>query len=164
MRRGPHQLALPLPPIPTSLTTMSCSNLRDAVPFQFLLGHVAGETISPWDHRKFPCAQANSMVAYPTDTEVRRSILPCGRLITLTIDRFDDDPRVHLPWMGKWIPGGQMEERPVGELSQHGRPLGVHDPSGGAVSNVGSCRVKRSSPLAVAKGLELNGNGFWHRY
>ena len=55
---------------------MSRSNLRDAAPFQFLLGCVSGETISPWDHRKFPCAQANSTVAYPTDTEVRQSILP----------------------------------------------------------------------------------------
>ena len=55
---------------------MSCSNLCDAAPFQFLLGRVAGETISPWDRRKFPCAWANGMVAYPMDTEVRRSILP----------------------------------------------------------------------------------------
>ena len=55
---------------------MSRSNLRDAVPFQFLSGHIARETISPWDRHKFPCAWADSMVAYPTDTEVRRSILP----------------------------------------------------------------------------------------
>ena len=55
---------------------MSRSNLRDAAPFQFLSGRVAGETISPWDRRKFPCARADSTVAYPTDTEVRRSILP----------------------------------------------------------------------------------------
>ena len=55
---------------------MSHSNLRDAVSFQFLSGRIAGETISPWDHRKFPCAQADSTIAYPTDTEVRRSILP----------------------------------------------------------------------------------------
>ena len=84
----------------------------------------------------------------------------CGRLITLTIDRFDDDPRVHLPWLGEWFPGGQMEERSIGELPQHGRPLGFYDPGRGTVSNVGSGRVKRSSPLAAAKGLELNGNGF----
>ena len=51
-----------------------------------------------------------------------------------------------------------MEERSVGELPQHGRPLGVYDLSRGTVSDVGSSRVKRSSPLAVAKGLELNGN------
>ena len=57
-----------------------------------------------------------------------------------------------------------MEERPVGELPQHGRPLGVHDPGGGTVSYVGSGRVERSSPLAAAKGLELNGNGSWYRY
>ena len=49
---------------------MSCSNLCDAAPFQFLLGHVARETVTPWDRRKFPCARANSTVAYPTDTEV----------------------------------------------------------------------------------------------
>ena len=55
---------------------MSRSNLCDAAPFQFLLGRVAGETISPWDRRRFPCAQADSTVAYPTDNEVRRSILP----------------------------------------------------------------------------------------
>ena len=55
---------------------MSRSNLRDATPFQFLSGRVAGQSISPWDHRKFPCARADSTVAYPTDTEVRRSILP----------------------------------------------------------------------------------------
>ena len=53
-----------------------------------------------------------------------------------------------------------MEERSIGELPQHGRPLGVHDPSGGTVLDVGSGRVKRSSPLAAAKGLELDGNGF----
>ena len=35
----------------------------------------AGQSISLWDRRKFPCARADSMVAYPTDTEVRRSIL-----------------------------------------------------------------------------------------
>ena len=51
-----------------------------------------------------------------------------------------------------------MEERSVGELPQHGCPLGVHDPSRGTVSNVGSSRVKRSCPLVVAKGLELDGN------
>ena len=50
---------------------MSHSNLRDAAPFQFLSGHIARETISPWDRRKFPCARADSTVAYPTDTEVR---------------------------------------------------------------------------------------------
>ena len=57
-----------------------------------------------------------------------------------------------------------MEERSVSKLPQHGRPLGVHDPSGGTVSNVGSGRVKRSSPLVAAKGLELDGNGWWHLY
>ena len=57
---------------------MSRSNLRDASPFQFLSGRVAGQLISPWDRRKFPCARADSTVAYPTDTEVRRSILPLG--------------------------------------------------------------------------------------
>ena len=55
---------------------MSRSTLCDAAPFQFLLGRIAGKTISPWDRRKFPCARANSTVAYPMDTEVRRSILP----------------------------------------------------------------------------------------
>ena len=53
-----------------------------------------------------------------------------------------------------------MEKQPVGKLSQHGRPLGVHDPSGGTVSDVGSSQTKRSSSLAVAKGLELDGNSF----
>ena len=73
MRRSPHQLALPLLPTTYQLTntpTMSCSNLCDAAPFQFLSGRVAGETITPWDCRKFPCARADSMVAYPMDTEV----------------------------------------------------------------------------------------------
>ena len=77
--RSPHQLALPLLPTTYQLTihlTMSRSNLRDAAPFQFLSGHIAGETITPWDRGKFPCAWADSMVAYPTDTEVCRSILP----------------------------------------------------------------------------------------
>ena len=54
----------------TNTPTMSYSNLCDAMPFQFLSGRVAGETITPWDCRKFPCARANSIVAYPTDTEV----------------------------------------------------------------------------------------------
>ena len=53
-----------------------------------------------------------------------------------------------------------MEERYVGKLPQHGHPLGVHDPSGGTVSDVGSGRVKRSGPLVVAKGLELDRNRF----
>ena len=53
-----------------------------------------------------------------------------------------------------------MEERSISELPQHGCPLGVHDPSGGTVSDVGSSRVKRSSPLAAAKGLELDRNSF----
>ena len=53
-----------------------------------------------------------------------------------------------------------MAERPVGQLPQHGRPLGVHDPSGGTVSDVGSGRLERSSALAFADGLELNRNGF----
>ena len=53
-----------------------------------------------------------------------------------------------------------MEERPVDELPQHVHPLGVYDLSGGTMLNVGSGQVKRSSPLAAAKGLELNGNGF----
>ena len=53
-----------------------------------------------------------------------------------------------------------MEERPVGELPQHGCPLGVHDPSGGTVSDVDSGRLERSSALAFADGLELNRNGF----
>ena len=57
-----------------------------------------------------------------------------------------------------------MEERSVGELPQHGCPLGVHDPSRGTVPNVGSGQVKRSGPLAVAKGLELDRNGSWHHY
>ena len=76
----------------------------------------------------------------------------------MSIDRLDDDPRVHLSWLGEWIPGGRMEERSVGELPQHGHPLGVHDPSGGTMLNVGSGRVERSGPLVVAKGLELDGN------
>ena len=57
-----------------------------------------------------------------------------------------------------------MEEQSVGELPQYGRPLGVYDPSGGTVPNVSSGRVERSSPLAVAKGLELDRNGSWHCY
>ena len=87
-----------------------------------------------------------------------------GRLITLTIDRFDDDPQVHPSWLGEWIPGGRMEKRPVGELPQHGCPLGVHDPSGGTVSDVDSSRLERSGALAFADGLELDRNGFWHVY
>ena len=72
-RWDPHQLALPLPPTNHQLTnnlTMSCSNLRDAVPFQFLSGRVARETITPWDCHKFSCAWADSTVTYPMDTEV----------------------------------------------------------------------------------------------
>ena len=80
IRRDPHQLALPLPPTIHQLTntpTMSHSNLCDAVPFQFLSGCVAGETITPWDRHKFPCARADTMVTYPTDTEVlAKFILP----------------------------------------------------------------------------------------
>ena len=53
-----------------------------------------------------------------------------------------------------------MEERPVGELPQHGCSLGVHDPSGGTVSDVDSGRSERSGALALADGLELNRNGF----
>ena len=79
-RRNPHHFALPLPPTPYQLTiipAMSRSNLHDAMPFQFLSGCVAGETITPWDCCKFPCARADSMVAYPTDTEVLANfILP----------------------------------------------------------------------------------------
>ena len=73
MRRSPHQLTLPLFPTTYQLINipaMSHSNLRDAVPFQFLSSRVARETITPWDRCKFPCAWANSMVTYPTDTEV----------------------------------------------------------------------------------------------
>ena len=55
-----------------------------------------------------------------------------------------------------------MEERSFGELPQYGRPLGVHDPSGGTVSNVDSGRFERSGALAFADGLELDRNGFWH--
>ena len=55
-----------------------------------------------------------------------------------------------------------MEERPVGELPQHGRPLGVHDPSRRTVSDVDSGRLERSGALAFADGLELDRNGFWH--
>ena len=51
-----------------------------------------------------------------------------------------------------------MEEQSVGELPQYGCPLGVHDPSGGTVLDVSSGRVKRSGPLAVSKGLELDRN------
>ena len=55
-----------------------------------------------------------------------------------------------------------MEERSIGELPQHGRPLGVHDPSGGTVLNVDSGRFERSGALAFTDGLELDRNGFWH--
>ena len=54
-----------------------------------------------------------------------------------------------------------MEERPVGELPQHGHPLGIHDPSGGTVSDVDSGRSERSGALAFVDGLELDRNGFW---
>ena len=57
--------------------------------------------------------------------------------------------------MGEWVPGGQMEERSVGELPQHGHSLGVHDPSWGTVLDFGSGQVKRSGPLVVAKGWNL---------
>ena len=53
-----------------------------------------------------------------------------------------------------------MEERSIGELPQYGRPLGVHDLSGGTVPNVGSSRFERSCALAFADGLELDRNGF----
>ena len=116
MRREPINLLYHFCQQPTSFPTMSRSNLRDAAPFQFLSGRVAGETISPWDRCKFPCAQADSTVDYPTDTEVHQSILPLsGLLITSTIDRFDDDPRVHSSWLGEWIPRGRVEERSIGE-------------------------------------------------
>ena len=55
-----------------------------------------------------------------------------------------------------------MEEQPVGKLPQYGRPLGVHDLSGGTVSDVDSGRFERSGALAFADGLELDRNGFWH--
>ena len=55
-----------------------------------------------------------------------------------------------------------MEERPTGELSQYGHPLGVHDSSRGTVLDVGSGQIEGSRPLVVAKGLELDGNSFWH--
>ena len=55
-----------------------------------------------------------------------------------------------------------MEERSVGELSQHGRPLGVHDLSGGTVPNVDSGQLERSGALVFADGLELDRNSFWH--
>ena len=87
MRRSPHQLALPLLPTTYQLTnrpTMSRSNLWDAVPFQFLSSCVAGETITPWDHRKFPCAHADSTVTYPTDTEVLAKCI----LLLLEADTF----------------------------------------------------------------------------
>ena len=54
-----------------------------------------------------------------------------------------------------------MEEQSAGKLPQYGRPLGVHDPSGGTVSNVDSCRFERSGALALADGLELDRNGYW---
>ena len=74
-RRNPHQLALPLLPNSTSLPIllMSCSNLCDGVPFEFLSSYVAGETIILWNCHNFPCARANSMVAYPTSTEVGKA-------------------------------------------------------------------------------------------
>ena len=53
-----------------------------------------------------------------------------------------------------------MEERSAGELPQYGRPLGVHDSSGGTVSDVDSGRSERSGTLAFADGLELDRNGF----
>ena len=55
-----------------------------------------------------------------------------------------------------------MEEQSAGKLPQHGRPLGVHDPSGGTVSDVDSGRFERSGALALADGLELDKNGFRH--
>ena len=167
MRRGPHQLALPLPP-----TTYQSTNLllRLALIFMTLRHSNSCRAVFP-GRPLVPGIITSSLVLGPIvrlpipriPRCVKVSCL-CGRLITLTIDRFDDDPRIHLSWLGEWIPGSQMEERPVGELPQHGRPLGVHDPSGGTVPNVGSGRFKRSGPLVVAKGLELDGNGSWHRY
>ena len=84
--------------------------------------------------------------------------------MTLTRDRFDDDPQIHSSWLGEWIPGGQMEERSVGELPQYGRPLGVHDLSRGAVSVVGSSPFERPGALAFADGLELDRNGSLAHY
>ena len=57
-----------------------------------------------------------------------------------------------------------MEEQSIGKLPQHGYSLGLHDLSRGTVSDVGSGQVKRSGPLVFAKGLELDGNSFWHCY
>ena len=56
-----------------------------------------------------------------------------------------------------------MEERSAGELPQYGCPLGVHDPSGGTMSDVDSSRIERSGALAFADGLGLDRNGLWHR-
>ena len=55
-----------------------------------------------------------------------------------------------------------MEEQSIGELPQHGRSLGLHDSCRGTMLDVGSGQVKRSGPLAVAEGLELDRNSSWH--
>ena len=80
----------------------------------------------------------------------------------MSTDRLDDDPRVYSSWMGEWVPGGQMEEQSIGELPQHGHSLGLHDSSRGTMLYVGSGQFEGSHPLAVAKGLELDRNSFWH--
>ena len=55
------------------LLLMSHSSLCNGAPFEFLSSCIAGETITFWDHRNFPCAHADSMIAYPTSAEVGKA-------------------------------------------------------------------------------------------
>ena len=128
MRRGPHQFALPLPP-----TTYHPTNLCLVPTFVMLRLFSSCRAMFP-GKQLVPGIVASSLVLGPIVRSPTLRTLRCievsclcGRLITLTIDWFDDDPRVHSSWMGEWFPGGRMEERSIGELPQYGRPLGVHD-------------------------------------
>ena len=55
--------------------TMSHSTLCDGMPFEFVSGHVSGETITLWDRCNFPCAHVDSTVPYPSNLEVVKLIL-----------------------------------------------------------------------------------------
>ena len=57
------------------LPNMSCSTLHNGAPFEFLSGCVSEETITPCDCCNFPCAWADSCIAYPSNTEVAKPIL-----------------------------------------------------------------------------------------
>ena len=136
MRRGPHQLTLPLPP-----TTYQSTYLFLCLALTFVMPRLSSSCRAVFPGKQLvPGIIASSLVLGPIVRSLTPRILRCvevsclcGRLITSTLDRFDDDPQVRSSWLGEWIPGGRMEERSVGELPHYGHPLGVYDPSGGTV-------------------------------